>query len=86
MEAYERRMSIRFCLRAEILNGVTIYRSISAPAPQNKLKQFYLLPPIGEVIGGKFTIKRHEIYANTFTNVFLLVLARIIGSKGLWMY
>jgi hypothetical protein len=79
-------MSIRFCLRAENPNGVTIYRSIYAPAPQNKLKQFYLLPPLGEVIGGKFRIMRHEIYANTFTNVFLLVLALIIRSKGLWMY
>jgi hypothetical protein len=82
MEAYGQRLSIRFCSHAKIPTGVTIYRSIDTPPPQNKLKQFYLLPPIGGVIGGQFTITRHESYASTFANIFLLVFALISRSMG----
>lgn len=42
MEAYGQRLSIKILLACRIPNGVTIYRSIDTPPPQNKLKQFYL--------------------------------------------
>jgi hypothetical protein len=83
MEAYGARLSTRFCLDPEVPNDVTICGSKYTPTPHKKLKQFYLLTPIGGVIGRQFTITyRHENYAKTFTNIVVLILALIIRSAG----
>src|ERR671919_2555338 len=68
MEAIIGRRSRRFCLGAEIPDGVFAFKSKHAPVPLNELEQMLLLSTMGGVTGWHFAIMRHKKYAPYLSN------------------
>lgn len=84
MEASVGRHSRRFCLDAEILNGVITLKSKHKPLPLNEIEQLQLLPSMGGVIGWQFAIMRHERYAlKLFTSIAVLLVALFSLPPGI---
>jgi hypothetical protein len=68
MEALSGRRSRRFCMGAEIPDGVLAFKSEYKPIPLNELEQLILLSAMGGVTGWHFAIMRHKKYAPHLSN------------------
>jgi hypothetical protein len=62
-EAIAGRCARRFCLGAEIPDGVLSFKSRHDPLPLSEIEQLLLLSYMGGVTGWHFAIMRHERYA-----------------------
>ena len=68
MEALYGRRSRRFCMGAEIPDGVFTFKSKHEPMPLSELEQLILLSTMGGVTGWHFAIMRHKKYAPFLSN------------------
>jgi hypothetical protein len=68
MEALTGRRSRRFCMGAEIPDGVLAFKSRYKPTPLSELEQQLVLTTMGGVTGWHFAIMRHKKYAPYLTN------------------
>ena len=62
-EAIAGRRARRFCMGAEIPDGVLSFKSKHEPLPLSEIEQLLLLSYMGGVTGWHFAIMRHERYA-----------------------
>jgi|SRR5919109_2752160 hypothetical protein len=60
IEAIAGRRARRFCLDAEIPDGVLAFKSKHKPMPLRKIEQLLVLSAMGGVTGWHFAIMRHE--------------------------
>jgi hypothetical protein len=67
-EAIAGRRSRRFCMGAEIPDGVLSFKSKNDPLPLREIEQLLLLSYMGGVTGWHFAIMRHERYAPKLSN------------------
>ena len=63
MEAIAGRRSRRFCMGAEIPDGVLAFKSKHNPLPLSEIEQLFILSAMGGVTGWHFAIMRHARYA-----------------------
>jgi hypothetical protein len=63
MEAIAGRRSRRFCMGAEIPDGVLAFKSKHNPLPLSEIEQLLILSAMGGVTGWHFAIMRHARYA-----------------------
>jgi hypothetical protein len=68
MEAIVGRRSRRFCMGAEIPDGVLAFKSKHDPLPLSEIEQLLVLTSMGGVTGWNFAIMRHERYAPKLPN------------------
>ena len=68
MEAIAGRRSRRFCMGAEIPDGVLAFKSKHKPLPLSEIEQLLVLTSMGGVTGWNFAIMRHEKYAPKLSN------------------
>jgi hypothetical protein len=68
MEALIGRRSRRFCMGAEIPDGVFAFKSKQDPLPLSELEQLILLSSMGGVTGWHYAIMRHKKYAPYLSN------------------
>ena len=68
MEALTGRRSRRFCVGAEIPDGVLAFRSKQKPLPLSELEQLLVLSTMGGVTGWHFAIMRHKKYSPYLSN------------------
>jgi hypothetical protein len=68
MEAITGRRSRRFCMGAEIPDGVFAYKSKHDPLPLGEIEQLLVLTSMGGVTGCNFAIMHHERYAPKLPN------------------
>jgi hypothetical protein len=68
MEAITGRRSRRFCMGAEITDGVLAFKSKHDPLPLSEIEQLLVLTSMGGVTGWHFAIMRHEKYAPKLSN------------------
>jgi hypothetical protein len=68
MEAIAGRRSRRFCMGAEIPDGVLAFKSKHKPLPLSEIEQLLVLTSMGGVTGWNFAIMRHERYAPKLSN------------------
>ena len=68
MEALTGRRSRRFCMGAEIPDGVFAFKSKHKPMPLSELEQLILLSIMGGVTGWHFAIMRHKKYVPYLSN------------------
>jgi hypothetical protein len=67
-EAIVGRRARRFCVGAEIPDGVLSYKSKHDPLPLSEIEQLLLLSYMVGVTGWHFAIMRHERYAPKLSN------------------
>ena len=65
MEALTGRRSRRFCMGAEIPDGVFAFKSKHKSIPLSELEQLLLLSTMGGVTGWHFAIMRHNLSSST---------------------
>lgn len=68
IEAITGRRSRRFCLGAEIPDGVLSFKSKHEPLSLNEIEQLLVLSYMGGVTGWHFAIMRHARYAPKLSN------------------
>jgi hypothetical protein len=68
MEAIAGRRARRFCLGAEIPDGVLAFKSNHAPIPLSETERLLVLSTMGGVTGWHFAIMRHAKYAPKLSN------------------
>ena len=68
VEALIGRRSRRFCMGAEIPDGVLAFKSKHKPMPLSELEQLILLSTMGGVTGWHFAIMRNKKYAPFLSN------------------
>jgi hypothetical protein len=68
MEALIGRRSRRFCMGAEIPDGIFAFKSKQKPMPLSELEQLILLSSMGGVTGWHYAIMRHKKYAPYLSN------------------
>lgn len=68
MEALFGRRSRRFCMGAEIPDGVFAFKSKHKSMPLSELEQLLILSTMGGVTGWHFAIMRHKKYAPYLSN------------------
>jgi hypothetical protein len=68
MEVLTGRRSRRFCMGAEIPDGVLALKSKHKPMPLSELEQLLLLSTMAGVTGWHFAIMRHKKYAPYLSN------------------
>jgi hypothetical protein len=68
MDAVAGRRSRRFCMRAEIPDGVLVFKSKHKPMPLSEIEQLLILSTIGGATGWHFAIMRHKGYAPYLSN------------------
>jgi hypothetical protein len=68
MDALMGRRSRRFCMGAEIPDGVLAFKSKHEPMPLSELEQLILLTIMGGVTGWHFAIMRNKKYAPFLSN------------------
>ena len=68
MEALTGRRSRRFCMGAEIPDGVLAFKSKQKPLPLSESEQLLVVTSMGGVTGWNFAIMRHERYAPMLSN------------------
>lgn len=68
MEAIAGRRSRRFCMGAEIPDGVLAFKSKQEPLPLSEIEQLLVVTSMGGVTGWNFAIMRHERYAPKLSN------------------
>ena len=68
MKALTGRRSRRFCMGAEIPDGVLAFKSKYKPIPLRELEQLILLSAMSGVTGWHFAIMRHKKYAPYLSN------------------
>jgi hypothetical protein len=68
IEALAGRRSRRFCMGAEIPDGVLAFKSKHEPLPLSELEQLLLLSTMGGVTGWHFAIIRNKKYAPYLSN------------------
>src|SRR5919106_4522050 len=68
MEALTGRRSRRFCMGAEIPDGILAFKSKYKPMPLSELEQLLLLSAMSGVTGWHFVIMCHKKYAPYLSN------------------
>src|ERR671920_1427219 len=68
IEAVTGRRARRFCLGAEIPDGVLAFKSKQKPMPLSEIEQLLVLSTMGGVTGWHFAIMRHAKYAPHLSN------------------
>jgi hypothetical protein len=68
IEAIAGRRARRFCLGAEIPDGVLAFKSKHKPMPLSEIEQLIVLSTMGGVTGWRFAIMRHARYAPNLSN------------------
>ena len=68
MEAIAGRRARRFCLGAEIPEGVLVFKSKHPPMPLSEIEKLIVLSTMGGVTGWHFAIMRHAKYAPKLSN------------------
>jgi hypothetical protein len=68
MEAIAGRRSRRFCLGAEIADGVLAFKSSHPHLPLSETERLIVLSTMGGVTGWHFAIMRHAKYAPKLSN------------------
>ena len=68
MEAIAGRRARRFCLGAEIPEGVLAFKSKHPPMPLSEIEKLIVLSTMGGVTGWHFAIMRHAKYAPKLSN------------------
>jgi hypothetical protein len=81
-EAIAGRRARRFCLGAEIPDGVLAFKSKHDPLPLSEIEQLLLLSYMGGVTGWHFAIMRHERYAPKLSNYSASPVGRTFPSAA----
>jgi hypothetical protein len=81
-EAITGRRARRFCMGAEIPDGVLSFKSRHEPLPLSELEQLLLLSYMGGVTGWHFAIMRHERYAPKLSNYSASPVGRTFPSAA----
>ncbi len=68
IQAISGRRSRRFCMGAEIPDGVLAFKSKHKPMPLSEIEQLLVLSTMGGVTGWHFAIMRHKKYAPYLSN------------------
>src|ERR687897_1918857 len=68
IEAVTGRRARRFCLGAEIPDGVLAFKSKHKPLPLSEIEQLVVLSTMGGVTGWHYAIMRHARYAPRLSN------------------
>ena len=68
MEAITGRRSRRFCMGAEIPDGVLAFKSKHKPLPLSEIEQLLVLTSMAGVTGWHFAIMHHARYAPKLPN------------------
>jgi hypothetical protein len=79
-EAITGRRARRFCVGAEIPDGVLSFNSKHDPWPLSEVEQLLLLSYMGGVTGWHFAIMRHERYAPKLSNYSASPVGRTFPS------
>jgi hypothetical protein len=82
MEAIAGRRSRRFCMGAEIPDGVLAFKSKHKPLPLSEIEQLIVLTSLGGVTGWNFAIMRHERYAPKLSNYSTSPVGRTFPSAA----
>ena len=81
-EAVAGRRARRFCVGAEIPDGVLSFKSKHDPMPLSEIEQLLLLSYMGGVTGWHFAIMRHERYAPKLSNYSASPVGRTFPSAA----
>src|SRR5918996_5132951 len=81
-EAIAGRRARRFCMGAEIPDGVLSFKSKHDPLPLSEIEQLLLLSYMGGVTGWHFAIMRHERYAPKLSNYSASPVGRTFPSAA----
>jgi hypothetical protein len=81
-EAIAGRRARRFCVGAEIPDGVLSFKSKHDPLPLSEIEQLLLLSYMGGVTGWHFAIMRHERYAPKLSNYCTSPVGRTFPSAA----
>jgi hypothetical protein len=81
-EAIAGRRARRFCLGAEIPDGVLSFKSKHDPLSLSEIEQLLLLSYMGGVTGWHFAIMRHERYAPKLSNYSASPVGRTYPSAA----
>jgi hypothetical protein len=82
MEAIAGRRARRFCLGAEIPDGVLAFKSTQKPMPLSEIEQLLVLSTMGGVTGWHFAIMRHAKYAPHLSNYCASPVGRTFPSAA----
>jgi hypothetical protein len=82
IEAMAGRRSRRFCMGAEIPDGVLSFKSQHQPLPLSEVEQLLVLTAMGGVTGWHFAIMRHERYAPKLSNYCASPVGRTFPSAA----
>ena len=81
-EAIAGRRARRFCMGAEIPEGVLSFKSKHDPLPLSEIEQLLLLSYMGGITGWHFAIMRHERYAPKLSNYSASPVGRTFPSAA----
>ncbi|MGC2483602.1 MAG: hypothetical protein WA398_07560, partial [Nitrososphaeraceae archaeon] len=81
-EAIAGRRARRFCMGAEIPDGVLSFKSKHRPMPLSEIEQLIVLSYMGGVTGWHFAIMRHERYAPKLSNYSASPVGRTFPSSA----
>jgi hypothetical protein len=82
MEAIAGRRARRFCMGAEIPDGVLSFKSKNDPLPLSEIEQLLVLTAMGGVTGWHFAIMRHARYAPKLSNYCASPVGRTFPSAA----
>jgi hypothetical protein len=82
IEAVMGRRARRFCLGAEIPDGVLAFKSKHKPMPLSEIEQLLVLSTMGGVTGWHFAIMRHAKYAPKLSNYCASPVGRTFPSAA----
>jgi hypothetical protein len=82
LEAIGGRRSRRFCLGAEIPDGVLAFKSSHPPLPLSETERLIVLSTMGGVTGWHFAIMRHAKYAPRLSNYCASPVGRTFPSAA----
>jgi hypothetical protein len=82
MEAIAGRRARRFCIGAEIPDGVLAFKSQHKPMPLSEVEQLLVLTAMGGVTGWHFAIMRHARYAPKLSNYCASPVGRTFPSAA----
>jgi hypothetical protein len=82
IEAIAGRRSRRFCMGAEIPDGVLSFKSKQKPMPLSEIEQLLVLTAMGGVTGWHFAIIRHARYAPKLSNYCASPVGRTYPSAA----
>ena len=85
MEAIAGRRSRRFCMGAEIPDGVLAFKSKHNPLPLSEIEQLLILSAMGGVTGWHFAIMRHARYAPKLSNYCGSPVGRTFPSAAVFI-